>query len=359
MAQTSPADSRPDAETERKPLRYCTLKPRSIPAQPPGMPAARYEAIIQGRSQWVNGTVLHYHFLESAPGGADQEQAVRDAFAEWKSLGLGLEFTEVGAASEAELRIGFLQGDGSWSYLGRDALQIGVTERTMNFGWDVTSIYGRSTALHEIGHALGMPHEHQNPNAGIVWNEEAVYAYLGGPPNNWDRDKVFQNVLRKLSPAEVTGSNWDPNSVMEYEFPGGLVLEPEAYRQGIYPPGTLSDLDREYVRSWYPGQEAPELPVLEPFISVPLDLQPQQQFDAEIRPDASREYSIGTFGASDVVLVLFEDVDGELRFLAGDDDSADDRNALVEVKLFAGRRYVVRIRLYYAWASGQSAVMYW
>ena len=28
------------------------------------------------------------------------------------------------------------------------------------------------TALHGIGHTLGLPHEHQNPNAGIVWDVE-------------------------------------------------------------------------------------------------------------------------------------------------------------------------------------------
>jgi hypothetical protein len=235
----------------------------------------------------------------------------------------------------------------------------------MNFGWDLTSPYGRTTALHEIGHSFGMPHEHQNPNAGIVWNEDAVYTYLGGPPNNWPRDTVYHNVLEKLSPGEVAGSNWDPNSVMEYEFPAGLVLSPEAFRQGIYPPGGLSDLDKEYVLRWYPGDAGKAagareaVRVLQPFVSVPLDLQPTQQFDADIRPDASREYSVGTFGSSDAVLVVFEEVDGELRYLNGDDDSGEDRNAVVKVKLFAGRRYVVRVRLNYAWESGQSAVMYW
>jgi hypothetical protein len=43
------------------------------------------------------------------------------------------------------------------------------------------------TALHGIGHTLGLPHEHQNPNAGIVWDEKTVYTSLGGPPNSWPR----------------------------------------------------------------------------------------------------------------------------------------------------------------------------
>jgi len=137
------------------------------------------------------------------------------------------------------------------------------------------------------------------------------------------------------------------------------VVSPEQYQHGIYPPGTLSEADKEYIRAWYPGQPGGTMAVLQPFVSVPLSLQPTEQFDAEFRPDASREYSVGTFGSSDVVLVLFEEIDGELRYLAGDDDGGEDRNALVKVKLFAGRRYVIRVRLYYSWESGQSAVMVW
>ena len=56
-------------------------------------------------------------------------------------------------------------------------------------------------------------------------------------------------------------------------------------------------------------------------------------------------------------MVLFEEVDGELRHLAADDDSGEDRNAQITVKLFAGRRYVLRIRLYYKTGSGETAVM--
>ena len=59
------------------------------------------------------------------------------------------------------------------------------------------------------------------------------------------------------------------------------------------------------------------------------------------------------------MLVLFEEVDGELRYVAGDDDSGEDRNALIQVKLFQGRRYVVRLRLYWATESGETALMYW
>jgi hypothetical protein len=100
---------------------------------------------------------------------------------------------------------------------------------------------------------IGLPHEHQNPFAGIVWDEGKVYQYFTGPPNNWDRDKTFHNVLRKLDPAEVEGSAWDPASIMEYAFRAGLIVEPEEYSAaGVHPPGTISEADKQYVLGWYP-----------------------------------------------------------------------------------------------------------
>jgi hypothetical protein len=340
----------------RSDVRYCAAPPRTLPQLSSEMPASRVRAIVQTRAKWVNGTTLRYHFLE---GPEDQRQVVRDAFAEWKSLRIGLSFQEVDDPAEAEIRIGFDQSDGSWSYLGRDVLTIGTDQRTMNFGWDLRTPDGKATALHEIGHTLGKPHEHQNPKAGIVWDEDAVYRALGGPPNSWDRATTYHNILRKLDSSEIEGSTWDPDSIMHYPFAGGLIREPAQYAaEGIDPPGTLSALDQEYVRGWYPALEG-ELPALEPFVSAALTLRPGEQADFSIEPTATREYSVGTFGASDSVLVLFEDVDGELRYRDGDDDSGEARNALIRVKLYKGRRYVARVRLYWAWASGHTAVMLW
>jgi Astacin (Peptidase family M12A) len=359
-------------------IRYCNLPPRPAPVLPPGIDLGRARAIIVGRSMWVNGTILHYYFFDRETDGstvrfsdgttqfvswlgpAAQQDAVRSAFEEWKDLGIGLEFQEVHERSEAEVRIGFqAQYDGSWSYVGRDVLVQPMNNRTMNFGWDLTTEYGRTTALHEIGHTLGMPHEHQNPFTGIVWDEEAVYSYFGGEPNNWDRESTYHNVLRKLASSEVEGSSWDPDSIMEYWFPEGLIKEPPQYRVGLTPAGTISERDTEYARRWYPKIEEPEPQTIEPFKSLALSLRPGEQVDVTLEPPGTRDYKIGTFGASDVVLVLFEEVNGDLRYVAGDDDSGQDRNALIEAKLFQGRRYVARLRLYYATESGQTALMYW
>lgn len=337
------------------PQPHCDVRPQTRPLLRPDLSPARDRLIRLLRLKWVNGTVLHYWFLD---GPAPQKEAVRQAFKEWKDLGIGLEFTEVADRSESEVRIAFDQADGSWSYVGRDVLSISTNEPTMNFGWDLTDDYGRTTALHEIGHTLGMPHEHQNPFAGIVWDEPKVYAYFTGAPNHWTPEQTLHNVLRKIDTTEVEGSPWDPDSVMEYWFPAGLIKEPARFKTGLNPPGGLSNADKEWVRKFFPALE-PTVPVLQPFQSVPLSLSPGGQADFSIQPQASRKYEIATFGTSDTVLVLFEEVDGELRFVAGDDDSGEDRNSRVSAKLFQGRSYVVRVRLYWAGESGQTAVMYW
>ncbi|WP_405674225.1 M12 family metallopeptidase [Streptomyces canus] len=358
--------------------RYCSLAQQSAPAFAPGLAAERLSALIGGGRMWVNSTVLHYCFFDgdtdgsvipvpgtgqSRPvswvGAKEQRDVVRECFQEWRDLGIGVTITEVGDRSEAELRIGFQLGDGSWSTVGRDALQVGLNERTMNFGWDLTAPGGRGTALHEIGHALGMLHEHQSPFAGIHWDDEAVYADLAGPPNFWSRDRTFYNILRKLDPDEVNGTVWDPQSIMEYAFEAGLILEPEQFRAGLDPPGTLSAADKEYVLRWYPPTEPTRPPALVPFRSAPLGLGPGEQADFTVEPPETREYTVGTFGDSDTVVVVFEERDGEPRYLIGRDDGGTPHNATIRARLVKGRRYFVRVRLYSAWGSGETAVMCW
>lgn len=324
----------------------------------------RQRAILVGSSKWVNGTTLRYAFFDGSgdpawtPTNEAQKEAVRDAFEAWREVPIGLDFEEVADLSEAEVRIGFDQSDGSWSYIGRDILKVGQGERTMNFGWPVDTPYGKSTCLHEIGHTLGMPHEHQSPFAGIVWDEEAVKRYFSGPPNDWDIEMIRHNILEKLSPSQVEGSSWDPESIMEYEFGPGLILEPAEFQQGIQPPGTISDRDKQWMQSWYPG--GPSAPkTLQPFATAPLPSDAHGQADFALDLSGSREYKLGTFGNADTVLVLFEDVAGKLRYVAGDDDSGAERNALIETKLFQGRKYVLRVRVNWVGQADQTALMYW
>ncbi len=356
--------------------RYCSMPQVAERILSPNMTPGRLELIRENEKKWVNGTTLKYYFFDRETDGETvfftdgssefvkwktnqaEKNMVRNAFQVWNDVGIGLNFLEVQTRDEADIRIGFMRNDGAWSYIGRDIRNIGRNERTMNFGWDVTNDI--DTAIHEIGHTLSFPHEHQNPFAGIVWNEEAVYTALANPPNRWSRDKTFHNIIRKIEPDTVQGSSWDPDSIMHYPFGPGMILEPAQFCQtGINPAGGLSERDKTWVKQFYPPTDDNNLKELKVLESVKFSISAGQQVDFVINPTVTRYYEIQTFGTSDSVMVLFEEENGTQRYMTGDDDSGADRNAYFRIKLVAGRKYILRVRLYYSLQSGETGLMMW
>jgi hypothetical protein len=63
-----------------------------------------------------------------------------------------------------------------------------------------------------------------------VWDEEAVYKSLAGPPNLWPREVTYSNIIEKIDPTLVDGGEWDKDSIMHYPFEAGMILKPEKYR---------------------------------------------------------------------------------------------------------------------------------
>ena len=337
-------------EADDQQYRFC-CQPSVQPKDFGSASGPRLSMLLVESNKWVNGTRLFYYFRDNDGGNDTQRQAVRDAFKEWEDLGISISFAEVTDPSEAQIKIGFAKGS-SWSYIARDALQYAPAsdDKSMNFGWDLTTPYGRQTARHEIGHALGFPHEHQSPFAGITWDTDAVYAYFAGRPNFWDQDKTDANVLNKLSPDDVRGSDWDPTSVMHYGFPRGLILNPVQYQAGIPSSLTLSAKDISWVRQFYPQGALDSQPVpLVPYQSATLTgLSNGQDTLFSINPVETRRYTIKTFGPkeTDVTMVLFNKAD--MSTVAAADNSGDIPEANLSADLTVEESYLLRLRLNHA-----------
>ncbi|MCJ2188033.1 M12 family metallopeptidase [Novosphingobium beihaiensis] len=336
-------------------LMHCALpktEPKPLPA---GLGDMQTSAIVLVGNKWINGTDITYFFKDI---GANrwpkaQKQVVQAAFAKWKAQGIGLTFTEVANEVNAILKIGFVQGDGSWSYVGTDVNKYQHGGRNMNFGWDLTTPWGHATALHEIGHAIGMPHEHQSPLSGIVWNEANVLAAFKGPPNNWSEDTIHWNILRHLSQSEVQGSSWDPKSIMHYPFEAKMIQAPAPWnKSGTSPNTELSANDIAFVQRFYPP--LPAAPAMPEGTLVPISDATGDQADFSFTPTETRDYRIQAVGEADIKLALSELAeDGVNRMLRIADDSGKPVNAAITAGLEAGKVYTIHARTYFAGAPSK------
>ncbi|HEX8651802.1 MAG TPA: matrixin family metalloprotease [Pyrinomonadaceae bacterium] len=211
---------------------------------------SRDRALLVESTIWPKGhRELRCKFLD---GSAKQKKKVEDKAHLWE-LFANVRFKFV-ASGDAEIRISFTAGQGSWSALGTVALlesEYPKDEPTMNFGWLKANTedeeYER-VVLHEFGHALGLDHEHQNPNAELKWNIAEVKRVYSGPPNRWSFKDIEVNILQKYSPAGVKATRYDPDSIMLYMFPASLFLEGEGTKLNY----KLSRMDKEFIRKTYP-----------------------------------------------------------------------------------------------------------
>jgi hypothetical protein len=286
--------------------------------------------------KWKNGRRLRVTFLD----GVESVQSKVERLAHSWEPHANVSFV-FGSDANAEIRISF-EREGSWSYLGTDALTIEPSEPTMNFGWlteETDDEEYERVVVHEFGHALACIHEHQNPATNIPWDKEAVYRYYQGPPNNWTRDQIDNNLFRRYDKSISQFSAFDAESIMLYPIPNEFTI-------GDYEVGfnrRPSATDKNFITTMYPGREKNEVELTIDADPVEASIGAHGEEDSfRFRVASAGEYSIGTEGETDVVIGLFGP-DDDTDLVAADDDSGQDRNAMITASLWAGA-YLARVR---------------
>ena len=230
---------------------------------------------------WLPGATLKYWFeqLDYAsyppePRCQDAVQVVEDAFAEWSRWST-LQFVRADDINDSHIRIWFHDTvnpryapystfSNSWTlpgYIARDHEEKVVwengIERGEGGGTARTTMYlylpeppssdppiARRRALHEIGHALGLMHEHGSPNSRTIVRD-TENEDLFGVWTAWDPKSIMLYSERKLStppgaPAEYTArnttlSNTDKNLIsVRFSVISHCMVCPHALLQALY-----------------------------------------------------------------------------------------------------------------------------
>ena len=245
---------------------------------------------------------------------------------------LGLQFVTGGAS---EIRVSFAEEGFSWSTVGTDALTVGSSRATMNYGWLEPTTSTREcqrVVRHEFGHALGMIHEHQNPAAAgqIPWDAPKVYAYYA--QQGWSQADVDDNIFDVYAEDTTNHTSFDPTSIMQYAVPDSLTIGSYSISWNT----ALSPMDLEFMRRQYPQGSQGTVDLVVGGDRVHADLATAGEVDTyHFDVGAAGTHIMTTDGPGDSVLTL-HGPDDRGAILSWDDDRGRGLNARIVRKLQPG-----------------------
>lgn len=220
--------------------------------QDPSLAVGDASEIVDGKivannsKLWKNGQRLRVLFLDGSP---EIKLRVSELAKEWSEYAnIHFDFVDT---LPAEIRVTF-RANGNHSYLGTDALTIrDQTKHTLSLSaLSQNTAISTRTILHEFGHALGLEHEHLSPNSTLKLDREKIIRECLSR-YGFKEDVCERAIFQELDEKRVTAFEFDPHSVMGYDF------HHSHYKAGsvqVAHIGGLSLGDKLGIAAIYPGK---------------------------------------------------------------------------------------------------------
>lgn len=187
-------------------------------------------AVLTAKYWGSGGVRLTVGFMDNPP--TDLRARILSHMNAWGAY-CNVQFSETN--TDPQVRIARTAGDGYWSYLGTDVLQIPAGHPTMNldsFTMGTADSEFFRVVRHETGHTLGFPHEHMRSEIVDRIDREKAIAYFMAS-QGWSREQVIAQVLTPLdNSALIQDAHADPNSIMCYWLPAEIMKDNTAVNGG-------------------------------------------------------------------------------------------------------------------------------
>jgi hypothetical protein len=247
---------------------------RLVPAEAPGAVARKMRGVVARALTWRPGQTIKVCFRSGSRGA--HERVIRIAREWMQYANVVFDFEDNGTPRQCrgegneDIKIDFVDNRGWWSAYGTISRQRDPSMNLQFFGVDTPRYTNgqpapeaelRRIILHEFGHALGMMHEHQSPNADCDREIDWEAAYRMGVKLGWDRDMVHAQMRQLTNLEEFNTTTIDRKSIMHYS------LAPELFKLGrsskcwVPDNNDLSEQDRSFIAATYPKEGRPPVAV--------------------------------------------------------------------------------------------------